>query len=584
MSTMDSMTREIKNNNSTDKNLEKNAVENFMGGVSYKVDALETLKMVTASSIFGEPAYYRDGMNSKKRVSYFSGYSDTHRAVFADYSVFKGIDCFDIYYCLKHFEKESKTNELMEDVIDEALSFNFKAVLEWAVTLRNEFYMRLNPQIIMVRAAMHPDRAEFTKNNPGMFNEINMKVMSRADDVISQVTYFIFKTGDKKQIPGILKRSWAAKVSSLTPYEVNKYKNAGIGLINTVRICHANSESIDELMRTGKLEVAEQDKTWETLRATGMSWAEILGTIRMNHMALLRNLRGIFGEIDDSEEIDKSAGIDKLEEIDKVLADLKKGVLGGKQFPFRYYTAAQAMCFSNLSAEVKTSAMDAIKDCLDISLANLPHLPGNNAFLSDNSGSAWGTFNSEYGSVTIAEIDNLSSVIGAANSDHGTVFKFGDKVVKYPISKRTDILSQANKISADNGREVGHATESGIWLFFEEAIEKGIKYDNIFVYSDMQAGYGELYGTDEDFDKYKKLGYAVRGYYINVPMLIKAYREKVNPKVNVYCVQTAGYDNAIVPDYGYRTNILYGWTGKELVFAAAMNKFWDEYDEKNKKN
>ena len=41
-------------------------VTNFMGGDSYKLNPLDTLKMIAASSIFGEPSYYRsnvrDGM------------------------------------------------------------------------------------------------------------------------------------------------------------------------------------------------------------------------------------------------------------------------------------------------------------------------------------------------------------------------------------------------------------------------------------------------------------------------------------------------------------------------------------------
>ena len=38
----------------------------------------------------------------------------------------------------------------------------------------------------------------------------------------------------------------------------------------------------------------------------------------------------------------------------------------------------------------------------------------------------------------------------------------------------------------------------------------------------------------------------------------------------VYCIQTAGHTNVLVPEYGYRTAVLYGWTGRELVFADAM--------------
>ena len=37
----------------------RETVINFMGGESYIINALDTLKMITASSIFGEPSYYR---------------------------------------------------------------------------------------------------------------------------------------------------------------------------------------------------------------------------------------------------------------------------------------------------------------------------------------------------------------------------------------------------------------------------------------------------------------------------------------------------------------------------------------------
>ena len=51
------------------KTEEEKPVENFMGGVSYEYDPIDTLKMVTASSIFGEPQYYRSGEFSKARIT-----------------------------------------------------------------------------------------------------------------------------------------------------------------------------------------------------------------------------------------------------------------------------------------------------------------------------------------------------------------------------------------------------------------------------------------------------------------------------------------------------------------------------------
>lgn len=553
---MSKMTKEVKESRKENNELKEGKVLNFMGGYSYEINPLDTLKMISASSIFGEPQYYRDGQFAEKKVK--DGLYNIDR-LFVDYT----IEILDKY-------KGMTTSSLMEKIIDEALEYDFEAVLEWAKTLRNEFLMRLNPQVIMVRAAISNKRQEFTNNNPKLFGEINKEVMKRGDDVISQITYYLFIAKDKKNIPGILKRSWANKISSLSRYELYKYRNHGIGLINTIRICHANNNDINELMTTGTIELPENNKTWETLKASGMSWDEICKTIKMNHMALLRNLRGIFSEIDDAEKCDA------------ILKTLKEGVKNGKQFPFRYMSALNAI--KGASDNIKTntqSIVDALNDCLDISCENLPKLKGNNAFLSDNSGSAWGTLNSEYGKVTVAEIDNLSSVIGAANSERGTVYKFGDEIKEFQISKRDGILNQAKKISKNKYDDIGGGTENGIWLFFRDAIDNKIHYDNIFIYSDMQAGHGGLYGIRSEISNYSNRGYSCYGRYIDVAKLINDYRKLVNPKVNVFCVQTAGYNNVLVPEYGYRTNILYGWTGKELLFADAMNKFWDEMDKKN---
>lgn len=74
--------------------------------------------------------------------------------------------------------------------------------------------------------------------------------------------------------------------------------------------------------------------------------------------------------------------------------------------------------------------------------------------------------------------------------------------------------------------------------------------------------------------------FCVRGNYINVYKLILEYRKHVNPKVNVFSVQTAGYNNVLIPQMSYRCAILTGWTGKEILFAAEYIKRWDEIEEK----
>ena len=543
------MTKTVK---ATRNKVSANAEVNYMGGISFKLSPIETLKLVSASSIFGEPSYYRDGAESIKYIA-------------KENCLYKEDGFVD--YILPDFTKFSGKNtaEIMEQVIDEALNEDFMATLDWAVELRNKYLMRLNPQIIMVRAAIHPNRKDFTANNPKSFADHNSAVMSRADDVISQLTYYLYINKDKNNIPGLLKKSWANKINSLSRYELYKYRNHGIGLIDTIRICHAHGNDIDELMKTGTIDMPEDNLTWETLKATGKSWSEIVRTIKMNHMALLRNLRGIFSEITDKDV--RSELLNRLE----------KGVPNGKQFPFRYMSAHTAVEHSDVVN--KTSILDSLERCMDKSCENLPTLPGTNAFLSDNSGSAWGAFNSEYGTVTVAEIGNLSCLIGAVNSDNGKVFTFGDRLIEHEVSKRQGILSQAKELNKKRTNEVGGSTENGIWIFFRDAIDNHIHYDNIFIYSDMQAGHGGLYGTREDLREYSARGYNIKGNYIHVAKLIDDYRKLVNPKVNVFCVQTAGYTNSLV-ESGYRTSIISGWTGKEIIYADTVNKFWDAYDKK----
>lgn len=518
-------------------------VTNFMGGDSYKLDPLMTLRIIASSSIFGEPSYYRSNVKEKE-FSYkpLASSPDPLERIMA--KIYDG----------------KTTTQIFTETIDSALDFDFEGVLKLAVELRSFYNMRLNPQVIMVRASIHPKRIEWTQKNPGKFSEYEDKVMSRADEPLTQLAYFIALNKGKSKMPTILKKSVAKKLGSLNLYEVNKYKNHEIGMINAVRLVHANSPIIDELMKNGTVAVPDEKKTWEQMKSDGKSWREILSTIKLGHMALLRNLRNIFTEIDD------------LDLCKSLLTELKDGVLKGKQFPFRYWSAYK-MISSAEDLHHKPQILDALEECIDISVANMPKFSGKTMCLSDNSGSAWGTIPTEYGSVTIAEIDNLSSIITAACSDEGTVGKFGDKLIEFPVSKRNGILTQLKEITKNKWQDVGASTENGIWLFFKDAIAKKKIYDNVVIYSDMQAGTGQLYG--ENSREYSD--FAI-GRYINVYKLILEYRKKVNPKCNFYCCQTAGYDNVLVPQMSYRTAIFSGWTGRESEFMKAYGDIWDYID------
>lgn len=522
-------------------------VENFMGGNSYKLSPIQTLKIVAASSIFGEPQYYRDGEGSPKTIKNHSS--------LLEYSIFSEM-----------LKDKRSAADVFTSAIDNALSHDFKATLDLAVELRKEYYMRLNPSVIFVRASVHPSRVKFNTENPGYMKNVGKQIASRPDDLTNQFDYYMYVNKSKNKLSSVVKRTWAEKLQEYSRYQLNKYK--GKKLIDLVRISHAWSEDIDELMKTGTLQVKEDEKTWESLKSSGMKWKEILEKIDIPHMALLRNLRGIFTEIQD------------LSTAKLVIEKLKSGVKKGMQFPFRYYSAYKAISAENVNH--RQVLLDGLEDCMDIAVENMPKLKGRTMCLSDNSGSAWGALTSEYGTTQVAEIANLSSLITAKQSEEGEVGLFGDRLVKLDVSKRNGLLSQlknANEVEHRHGR-CGGSTENGIWLFWEEAIRKKIHYDNVFIYSDQQAGHGRLYGTDTS--AYKKFSHKRDSRYIDVLALVTEYRKTVNSKVNVFSVQVAGYDNTVLPENLYRGAILTGWTGKEPVYAKALIDVWDEIEHEQK--
>lgn len=495
------------------------AVTNYMGANSWTLDPIAALRMRLASSIFGEPAYY---------------------------------------------ESANKRAKEMTEAIDLALSYNFDAAIRLAAELRNEAWHRLNPQILLTRAAMHVNRESWTKENAGEFSRILDAVARRPDDITGMIEYFIATTGDAKALPGILKRAAAKRLSSFSRYHIAKYKNAGIGLIDVVRIVHANSDAISELMKNGTIELADSDKTPRSLKSQGKTWKYIIfeSGVRVTHDDYLYNLRGMLSELDPTDRATAKA----------IAKNFVDSAVKSNIWPYKYWVAYRTLK-SGDNFNHRQIALDAISDALDV-VTKLTTIPGRVDILVDNSGSARGGTISEAGSARVYEVGNLSGVITAMQAEEGTVWVFGDKLVPVQISKRESVLAQVEKVNRI-GETVGQATENGIWLYFEKMIKEKTHVDTVFIYSDMQAGRGGLYGINHrDYSAYLYNG----GRYIDVWKLVDAHRKVANKRMNVFSVQIAGYDNSVMPENVYRGANLSGWTGKEAAYASDITKLWDQVE------
>lgn len=510
---------------------------NHMGGVSYDIkNPIVQLRVVASSCFFGEPMYYHEDNSENealrnKTVNYKNSEGD-----YLDKTLGASIS-FPNY-------RNYSPAKLIETAIDEALTFDAEATLQEAVRLRNEENIRTTPQVIMVRAANH-EKVRGT----GLVNKYALQIMKRTDEAALQLGYQVQVFG--KPIPNALKKSWKKFLEARSEYDLAKYRmeSRRFKTVDVVNLVKAHSDEIDLLMK-GNLKLSVED-TWEALiskeGSSKQTWEKAIDL--MGHMALLRNLRNFHQN-----------GVAPELYLDKLVKTAK----GGKQLPFRYYSAYQQLKSTGVSGNV----LDAVEKCLEISLGEQPKFKGKVMSLCDNSGSAQGTTTSSLGTVKVSDIANLTAVLTGRIADDGYIGIFGDKLEVKPVRKTDSVFDQVSK--ADKiGQGIGGGTENGIWLFFDNAIKQKEHWDHIFVYSDMQAGHGGLYGVNpRDYKDY--LWNNSRN--IDVAKLVKTYRERVNKDVKVYLVQVAGYKDVLVPEYYDKTYILGGWGDGLLKFAHYLSK------------
>ena len=525
---------------------------NFMAGESFDIhNPIVRLRSMAASSFFGEPQYYR--LATDKPAKPRNPYASLSRTNLDEkqlnhlVSVLNGADPREW--------RALTPAKAMEKAIDAALDHDLEAALQVAVELRSQDNIRTTPQVIAVRAANHK-----AAKGTGLIRRYAAAVIQRADEAAVQMEYQLATFG--RPVPAGLKRAWSDALGRQSQFQIAKWRGGAKAttLNDVVSMTHAKSDSLDLLMKD-QLKLGEDgNETWESIRSSGGSWEQAVAV--MGHMALLRNLRNL---------------IDNSVDPDLWLEKFVAGAPTGRQLPFRYVSAHQAVLDAHgVPAKNKNSSvariLAGVEQALDLSIGNLPTLPGRSLVLTDNSGSAQGTATSSMGTMKVATIGNLMGILTARASEKGgKLGVFGDQVAFMDVSPTDPSLDQVKKAEALVKSRITGGTEHGIWEALDLITTKNEVYDNVFVYSDMQAGHGGLYGTGKGYVGIASWpGSSRSNPHIDVPALVKRYREKVNPKVMVFLVQIAGYEDTLIPEFYDRTFILGGWSDGILRFARKM--------------
>lgn len=516
-----------------------------------KLDPISRLRMVCFSFLIGE--------NSNPHMDFYdrldAEYNQKCLPELKEHLIFKD-------------ENEYTKNYLLDFFVNQALEYNFEKVLRLIVELKQKYNLKLLPHKILILAVTHPLRPQYNKENPKVFKTCLLNIIDDVKDIDEQFHQWKIINPHNKTTtpPSCLKRIWKQKLENMSGKLLQEDKKL---VPDLVRVCHprgTKNHDLDNIIKFGSTELFLSDKNWQSLRSLNWSWVDIMINIdwKMNHLDALDNFISFVKETQDNTLIAKY-GLMIIE-----------GVKRNKEQPIRYYSVFNKINKRNkeFREEDLEHMFNIIYICFDESLKNFPEIEGDTMILCDNSISSDYPLKCEYGEFSSNEISNFMGILTAYRcSGKGTVGLFGDNLEFYQVDKERCFFEQFNEILLLK-ENIIKSTEDGLLKFF---INHNTKYDNIFIYSDMQAAYGYLYGLNpDDYKDYQIIKGSCK--YLDVLKLVENYRQKINNKTNFYSIKVEHYSNNINPRNIYRGSIFNGWSGKEILYIKQMNKFWNDIE------
>lgn len=215
----------------------------------------------------------------------------------------------------------------------------------------------------------------------------------------------------------------------------------------------------------------------DTLARAGMTWEDVLSLAgstvdkarlwtaqipSMGYMALIRNLRN-FDEAGVDDEV--------AARVAARLADPAE-VARSRQFPYRFLAAYQQVRSLRWGPALDTA--------LQLSLANLPALPGRSLILVDTSASMSMGGVSARSTMSPVKAAAVFGVALAARGERVDLHGFADGVFRHEVARGASVIREVDRFVARVG-EVGHGTR------IAESIKATLRgHDRVFVISDMQ--------------------------------------------------------------------------------------------------
>lgn len=436
------------------------------------------------------------------------------------------------FYC----DNSDEMKETIEQVIRQDPEF----VSKLAVFARREFNMRSVSHVLTAYLAHEVKGKPFAR-------ETVKGVSLRGDDATEIMSFYLSEFG--KPVPNSLKKGIADVLRGFDEYTLAKYKGDAKSVKMKDLLCICRPRPVDATQEALWKRCLE-DKlatpmTWETeLSANGNNqetWEKLIDSNKVGYMALLRNFRNIVKA--------------HPWNFNKVLNYIRnpEAVLNSKQLPFRFLSAYKSLIEDD-SLAYSSSVLDALEDAVDISVMNLPKIPGKTVIAIDGSGSM-GMGISERSSVPCYEIALLLGIIANRICEEAIVLQFDTDIAPLRVSTRDGILRTVTDSDCWGGG-------TNMSLPFDYMIRHGIKPDRVIVLSDNECN------TD--------------GYYWRRSMTIGQVADECRRELDhdfwVHAIDIMGYGTQQFK--GPKTNVIAGWSEKVFEFILLAESGEGSLEEK----
>lgn len=416
----------------------------------------------------------------------------------------------------------------IRETIKQVIKTDAKFVSNLAIFARREFNMRSISHVLAGYLANIPEGKPFVKRTV-------KNIILRGDDATEILAFYLATFG--KPIPNSLRKALREVFPTFDAYTLAKYKGDSKSVKMKDILCLCRPAPLNE-QQSETWKALLEDRlapayTWETeLSARGNTkevWEGLINSGKVGYMALLRNLRNILN----TEPSNIQKALDRIADPDEIRKS--------KQLPFRFLSA-----YRNIPVDSwkRDDAWEAIEAAADISVENLPKIPGRTVIAIDVSGSMSHPISSK-SDVRCCDISALLGVIASRICESSRVYTFDDSIQELIVPRRNGIISMAAEVS-----HAGGGTDMA--LPFRKLMEDHIDCDRLIILSDNEcnrcSSWYHRYYEDKPF----------------VQVAADEYRKKSGNNIWVHAIDLQGYGTQQFA--GPKTNAIAGWSEKVFEF------------------